>query len=76
MNPSGGAQQAQVSHHVAAAVTTAAHSKEVSPLFREIYSKLEWEKKDAIGKEDYQRASNLKSILANFKQLEDELIQL
>ena len=43
----------------------------MSLLFKDIYSKLEWEKKDAISREDYQKASNLKVILNNFKQLED-----
>ena len=45
-------------------------------VFSEIYSKLNAEKQQAIKEEDFQRASNIKTVVSNFKQLEAELVEL
>lgn len=46
------------------------------PVFREIYGKLEVEKEMAVEREDYQRAAHLKTVITNFKTLENEMLRL
>jgi cell fate (sporulation/competence/biofilm development) regulator YmcA (YheA/YmcA/DUF963 family) len=46
------------------------------PLFREIYEKLHYEKELAVEREDYQKAANLKKVLLNFQQLEEEISKM
>jgi hypothetical protein len=51
-------------------------SSEPLPLFRDIYGKLEMEKEMAVEREDYQRAAHLKTVITNFKTLENEMLRL